>query len=68
MHQPWALGGAALMILCSSIGSVTAEEKKPTNAIRVVEATYGGNCAGVAKGMSLRGWARGTGRAGRRTG
>ena len=38
------------MILCSSVGSVTAEEKKPTNAIRVVEATYGGNCAGVAKG------------------
>ena len=50
MHQRLALGGVALMILCSSVGSVTAEEKKPTNAIRVVEATYGGNCAGVAKG------------------
>ena len=50
MHQRWAIGGLALMILCSSVGSVTAEEKKPTNAIRVVEATYGGNCAGVAKG------------------
>jgi hypothetical protein len=50
MHQRWALGGAAFMILCSPVGSVTAEEKKPTNAIRVVEATYGGNCAGVAKG------------------
>jgi hypothetical protein len=30
--------------------SVTAEEKKPANAIRVLEATYGGNCTGVAKG------------------
>ena len=50
MHQRLALGGVALMILCSSVGSVTAEEKKPTNAIRIVEATYGGNCAGVAKG------------------
>ena len=35
MHQRLALGGVALMILCSSVGSVTAEEKKPTNAIRV---------------------------------
>jgi hypothetical protein len=50
MHQRLALGGVALMILCSSVGSGTAEEKKPTNAIRIVEATYGGNCAGVAKG------------------
>jgi hypothetical protein len=49
MHQGWALG-VAFMILCSSVGSVTSEEKKPTNAIRVVEATYGGNCTGVAKG------------------
>ena len=38
MHQGWALS-VAFMILCSSVGSVTAEEKKPTNAIRVVEAT-----------------------------
>ena len=49
MQQCWALS-VAFMILCSSVGSVTAEEKKPTNAIRVVEATYGGNCTGVAKG------------------
>jgi hypothetical protein len=49
MHQGWALG-VAFMILCFSVGSVTSEEKKPTNAIRVVEATYGGNCTGVAKG------------------
>ena len=49
MQQGWALG-VAFMILCSSVGSVTAEETKPTNAIRVVEATYGGDCTGVAKG------------------
>jgi hypothetical protein len=49
MQQGWALG-VAFMFLCSSVGSVTAEETKPTNAIRVVEATYGGNCTGVAKG------------------
>ena len=30
--------------------SVTAEEKKPLNAVRVLEATYGGNCARVVKG------------------
>src|SRR5262245_20824290 len=47
MHQVWAV---AFMILCSAVGSVSAEEKKPANAIRVLEATYGGNCAGVAKG------------------
>jgi hypothetical protein len=49
MQQGRALG-VALMIVCSSVGGATAEETKPTNAIRVVEATYGGNCAGVAKG------------------
>jgi hypothetical protein len=38
------------MILYSPLGSVIAEEKKPRNAIRVLEATYGGNCIGVAKG------------------
>ena len=53
MHQGWALG-VAFMILCSLVGSVTSEEKKPTNAIRVVEATYGGNCTGVAKGNVTR--------------
>jgi hypothetical protein len=49
MQQGCALG-VALMIVCSSVGGATAEETKPTNAIRVVEATYGGNCMGVAKG------------------
>ena len=50
MHHGWALGSVAFMILFSAGGSVTAEEKKPTNAIRVLEATYGGNCTGVTKG------------------
>src|SRR5262245_47223941 len=38
------------MILFSAVGSVTAEDKKPASAIRVLEATYGGNCTGVGKG------------------
>ena len=50
MRQGYVLGLVAFMILCSEVGSVIAEEKKPANAIRVLEATYGGNCAGVAKG------------------
>ena len=50
MHQGWVLGSVAFMVLFSAVGSVTAEEKKPANAIRVLEATYGGNCTGVAKG------------------
>jgi len=50
MHRGRALGWIAFMIFCSPVASVTAEEKKPANAIRVLEATYGGNCAGVAKG------------------
>jgi hypothetical protein len=50
VHRGWALGSVAFMILCFPVGSVIAEAKKPPNAIRVLEATYGGNCAGVAKG------------------
>jgi hypothetical protein len=50
MHQDWVLRCVAFTILCSPVGSVTAKEEKPRNAIRVLEATYGGNCAGVAKG------------------
>src|SRR5262245_41642610 len=50
MHKGWALGSVTLIVLCSSVGSVTAEDKKPRNAIKVLEATYGGNCAGIAKG------------------
>jgi hypothetical protein len=50
MHRGWALGPVAFMILCCPLGSAAAEEKKPRNAIKVLEATYGGNCIGVAKG------------------
>ena len=50
LHHGWALGSVVFVILCSQVGSVTAEEKKPLNAVRVLEATYGGNCAGVVKG------------------
>ena len=50
MHKGWALGSVTLIVLCSSVGSVTAEDKKLRNAIKVLEATYGGNCAGVARG------------------
>src|SRR5262245_5508678 len=50
MHKGWALGSVALMILWSPVGSASAQDKKPRNAIRVLEATYGGNCAGIAKG------------------
>jgi hypothetical protein len=50
MHQGWALGSVAFTILYSPVGGVAAEGRKPLNAIRVLEATYGGNCAGVAKG------------------
>jgi hypothetical protein len=51
MHQGCALGSVAFMILCSAVGSVIAEEKKPANAIRVLEATYGGEtCALEAEG------------------
>jgi hypothetical protein len=34
----------------SVTGSAAAAEKRPANAIKVLEATYGGNCAGIAKG------------------
>jgi hypothetical protein len=50
MHQGWAQGSVAFMILFSAVRSVPAEEKKPANAIKVLEATYGGNCTGITKG------------------
>src|SRR5262249_24381132 len=50
MHRGWTLGWVAFMILCSPGANVTAAEEKHLNAIRVLEATYGGNCEGVAKG------------------
>src|SRR5262245_36658026 len=50
MHQGWVQGSVAFMILFSAVRSVPAEEKKPANAIKVLEATYGGNCTGITKG------------------
>jgi len=50
MHRGWALGWVGFMILCSPVANVAAAEKKHPNSIRVLEATYGGNCEGVAKG------------------
>ena len=46
----WALGWVGFMVLCSPVANVAAAEKKHPNSIRVLEATYGGNCEGVAKG------------------
>jgi hypothetical protein len=50
MHRSRALRWVAFMILCPPLANVAAAEKKHPNAIRVLEATYGGNCEGVAKG------------------
>jgi hypothetical protein len=50
MHKGCALGLVASMILCSPVGNAAAAERNPANAIRILEATYGGNCEGVAKG------------------
>ena len=52
MVQGWALVSVASLILCSPVGGVTAEEKKPLHAIRVLEATYGGNCTGLPRATS----------------
>jgi hypothetical protein len=56
MGQSRALGCVAFAIVyvSVSVGDVIAAEKKPTNVIRILEATYGGNCAGVAKGNVTR--------------
>jgi hypothetical protein len=44
--------GAALLSLLPS--KLDAAERKHTNVIKVIEATYGGNCKGVAKGNATR--------------
>src|SRR5262249_40103678 len=46
-----ALGWVAFMSLCSPVANVAAAEKKHPNSIRVLEATYGGNCEGLPKAM-----------------
>jgi hypothetical protein len=50
MHRGRTLGWVAFMILCPPVANVAAAEKKHPNAIKVLEATYGGNCEGVGKG------------------
>jgi hypothetical protein len=48
------LGSLAIIGLAFCVGlaadETMAAERKPANAIKVLEATYGGNCEGVAKG------------------
>src|SRR5262249_33582830 len=59
-REVWARAGAlgcvafTIVYVSVSVGDVTAAEKKPTNVIRILDATYGGNCAGVAKGNVTR--------------
>jgi hypothetical protein len=56
MRQGRSLGWIAFLIVYVSapVNHVSAAEKKHRNAIRILEATYGGNCAGVAKGNVTR--------------
>jgi len=52
MRRLLSLGLLALAALCVGVASddAAAVEKKPRKAIKVLEATYGGNCAGIAQG------------------
>jgi hypothetical protein len=44
-------GVIGLAAFCVGVATdAPAAEKKPDKAIKVLEATYGGNCAGIAKG------------------
>ena len=47
-----SLGIIGLAASCIGVAAdgAAAGEKKPANAIKVLEATYGGNCEGIAKG------------------
>ena len=42
--------GLAAFCIGAANDDAPAAEKKPDKAIKVLEATYGGNCAGIAKG------------------
>jgi hypothetical protein len=44
----------AVALLSSVPGQIEAGPKKKTNIIKVLEATYGGNCAGVEKGNATQ--------------
>jgi hypothetical protein len=49
---PWIAIG---LLLANSLSSeLAAAEKKRVNAIKVIEATYGGNCPGVNEGNATR--------------
>ena len=52
MRRLGARGIIGLAAFCVGLatGNAAAMEKKPARAIKVLEATYGGNCAGIAKG------------------
>ena len=52
MHRLVSLGIIGLAVFCISGAAVdaAAAEKKPARAIKILEATYGGNCVGIAKG------------------
>jgi hypothetical protein len=52
MRHLISLGIITLAGLCIGVAAdeVAAADKKPAKAIKVLEATYGGNCSGIAKG------------------
>jgi len=52
MHRFVSLGIIVLAASCIGVvsGGALAADKKPGKGIRILEATYGGNCAGVARG------------------
>jgi hypothetical protein len=52
MRKQLCLGCVAMAVLLAPFptGDLAAAENKRGNAIKVVEATYGGNCEGVSKG------------------
>jgi hypothetical protein len=52
MRRLVSFGIIGLAAFCVGVATndAAAAEKKPAKAIKVLEATYGGNCAGIAKG------------------
>jgi len=52
MRRLVSLGIIGLAVFCAGVArdDAAAAEKKPGKAIKVLEATYGGNCVGIAKG------------------
>jgi hypothetical protein len=55
MLNPRAVSMALAVALVGSLpGTLEAGTKKRTNIIKILEATYGGNCAGVEKGNATQ--------------